>query len=269
MRHPLPFANAGERASSADPVAEAARRADMHALWRAVGALAPQQREALLLREFGGLSYSELAVALGVSVPAVESLLFRARARLRVELKAAAAALGGLLPRLVAGSGAAKVAGVTVAAGILTGGVVESEHRLTHHPVPAAPPHVVRVLPDLPPAPASPSARHAEQAVQRPRPVPVALEPSRRSPAPVPDSPRESEPSPASPDEERTPVVETDETSAATEPAQVSSEQQQPVDTSGSNDGSGDTTSSATTTTTATTTTEQDGGVDAVDSSGS
>jgi len=146
MRRPLPVADANSAVSSNDPVAEAARRADMAALWRAIGALAPQQREAMLLREFGGLSYDELAVALGVSVPAVESLLFRARTKLRVELKAIAAALGGLLPRLLAGGGAAKVAGMTAAAGIVTGGVVATD-RVPHTPPAPRPRHTLVVVP--------------------------------------------------------------------------------------------------------------------------
>jgi RNA polymerase sigma factor (sigma-70 family) len=146
MRRPLPVADADAAVSSSDPVLEATRRADMVAPWRAVGALAPQQRAAMLLREFGGLSYDELAVALGVSVPAVESLLFRARTKLRLELRAVAAALGGLLPRLLAGGGVAKVAGVTVAAGLLTGGVVATD-RVPHTPPVPQPEHAIVVRP--------------------------------------------------------------------------------------------------------------------------
>ena len=44
-----------------------------------VQTLPEQQRSALLMRELQGLSYEELASALGVSVPAVKSLLLRAR----------------------------------------------------------------------------------------------------------------------------------------------------------------------------------------------
>jgi RNA polymerase sigma factor (sigma-70 family) len=143
MRRPLPVADADTAVSSRDPVVEATRRADMAALWRAVGALAPQQRDAMLLREFGGLSYAELAVALGVSIPAVESLLFRARTKLRAELKTIAAALGGLLPRLLAGGGVAKVAGLTVATGIVTGGVVATDRVPHTPPAPRLPHHAL------------------------------------------------------------------------------------------------------------------------------
>jgi RNA polymerase sigma-70 factor (ECF subfamily) len=49
-----------------DPVAQAAAKADLEELWRAIGELPRQQRRALLLREFYGLTYAELAGALGV-----------------------------------------------------------------------------------------------------------------------------------------------------------------------------------------------------------
>lgn len=48
-------------------------------LTRALGSIPERQRRALLLREFQGLSYEEIASELGVSVAAVETLLFRAR----------------------------------------------------------------------------------------------------------------------------------------------------------------------------------------------
>jgi RNA polymerase sigma factor (sigma-70 family) len=65
--------------------------------------LRPAQREALVLREIGGRSYVEIAAAMDMSVPAVETLLFRARRALRVELdddapRTRGRVLGGLLP---------------------------------------------------------------------------------------------------------------------------------------------------------------------------
>ena len=45
----------------------------------AVAALPERQRTALLLNRFEGLSYEEVAEALGMRVPAVKSLLYRAR----------------------------------------------------------------------------------------------------------------------------------------------------------------------------------------------
>ncbi len=62
-----------------DPVDEAQRRDDLRRLVGDVGRLPEQQRSALLMREIDGLSYVELAGALDVTVPAVKSLLVRAR----------------------------------------------------------------------------------------------------------------------------------------------------------------------------------------------
>lgn len=50
--------------------------------------LKPSHRAVILLREFWGLNYAEIAEKLGVSHAAVETLLFRARRRLREELEA-------------------------------------------------------------------------------------------------------------------------------------------------------------------------------------
>jgi RNA polymerase sigma factor (sigma-70 family) len=62
-----------------DPMDEAVRREDLRQLVEDVRRLPEQQRSALLMREMDGLSYAELAEALGVSLPAVKSLLVRAR----------------------------------------------------------------------------------------------------------------------------------------------------------------------------------------------
>ena len=53
-----------------------------------VQTLPPPQRSVLLMRELQGLSYRELSDTLGISVPAVKSLLLRARTGL-VDLKVA------------------------------------------------------------------------------------------------------------------------------------------------------------------------------------
>jgi RNA polymerase sigma-70 factor (ECF subfamily) len=50
--------------------------------------LKPSHRAVIFLREFWGFSYEEIAEKLGVSHSAVETLLFRARRRLREELEA-------------------------------------------------------------------------------------------------------------------------------------------------------------------------------------
>jgi RNA polymerase sigma-70 factor (ECF subfamily) len=159
MREPLPTDQTDVPSTAADPLAEAIRRADLAALWRAIEALPLQQRDAILLREFGGLSYDELAVALAVSGPAVESLLFRARRRLRAQLRAAYAAVTGAawieaLARAFAGGSApvaAKVAALGVGAAAVSGGavvapqVLENHHRRAPAPVRSAPPRAQRV----------------------------------------------------------------------------------------------------------------------------
>lgn len=62
-----------------DPVEEAQRRDDLRQLVVDVANLPEQQRSALLMREIDGMAYADLAVALDVTVPAVKSLLVRAR----------------------------------------------------------------------------------------------------------------------------------------------------------------------------------------------
>src|SRR5919201_1181020 len=89
MREPLP--EAGREPERSDPTLRAAQAAKVKSLRLALARLPRRQRHAFLLREFSGLSYTELAVALGVSQPAVESLLFRARRQLRGFLRAAGA----------------------------------------------------------------------------------------------------------------------------------------------------------------------------------
>jgi len=95
MREPLPFDAELEPASdSTEQVV--VRREEIAALRGAMLVLPDQQRDAVVLREFYGLRYDEVGAALGVSRPAVESLLFRARRRLQAELGPLRLASGGL-----------------------------------------------------------------------------------------------------------------------------------------------------------------------------
>ena len=64
---------------SADPVARLEQRDALKRLIADVQRLPDQQRSALLMRELAGMTYADVAGALGVSVPAVKSLLVRAR----------------------------------------------------------------------------------------------------------------------------------------------------------------------------------------------
>ncbi|HWH92671.1 MAG TPA: RNA polymerase sigma factor [Baekduia sp.] len=82
LRRPAPAAEDIydiNRGVSFDLMAQAERREDLRRLIADVRALPEQQRSALLMREMEGLSYNELADALGVTVPAIKSLLVRAR----------------------------------------------------------------------------------------------------------------------------------------------------------------------------------------------
>lgn len=145
MREPLPTDELDAQSFGADPLTEAIRSADLAALWRAIAELPRPQRDALLLREFGGLSYEELAAALALTGPAVESLLFRARQGVRTRLQTAYAAVSGVgwieaLMRLAAGasSSAAPVAAKAVVvagvgAAVATGGVVVAPHIFDQH----------------------------------------------------------------------------------------------------------------------------------------
>jgi RNA polymerase sigma factor (sigma-70 family) len=67
------------RPPTQDPQAETVRREDLRRLVQDVQRLPEQQRSALLMRELDGLTYAELADALDTSVPAIKSLLVRAR----------------------------------------------------------------------------------------------------------------------------------------------------------------------------------------------
>jgi RNA polymerase sigma factor (sigma-70 family) len=82
-RHPV-----AELADHAHPVAEDAgaaveRRMGVRGLVSDVGALPATQRSALVLRELEGRSYADIADELDVTVPAVKSLLVRARQGLK------------------------------------------------------------------------------------------------------------------------------------------------------------------------------------------
>lgn len=75
-----------EKASAPD--ASLLDRELQEAVESAIGELPETQRMALVLRRYQDLSYEEIAEVLNQSVPAVKSLLFRARTELRERLKA-------------------------------------------------------------------------------------------------------------------------------------------------------------------------------------
>jgi RNA polymerase sigma-70 factor, ECF subfamily len=70
------------------PAAEAAAGELARAIDVALAELPEEQRTAMILRRYEEMPYEEIAVVLGSTVPAVKSLLFRARETLRVKLAA-------------------------------------------------------------------------------------------------------------------------------------------------------------------------------------
>ena len=123
-RPPTPLPLLDSDGGSDDPSRLADQRAEIEALCEALAELPPAQRHAVVLREFYGLSYREVAAALGVSGPAVESLLFKSRRRLQDRLRPIRAASSVLiLPLALRDSLAAAIPGFSAAAsGAASGG---------------------------------------------------------------------------------------------------------------------------------------------------
>lgn len=82
-RPPQQYADA-EAAGPGDELMKAELQAAVDA---AIAALPENQRMAIVLRRYEGLAYEEIAKVLKTSVPAVKSILFRARAELKERLK--------------------------------------------------------------------------------------------------------------------------------------------------------------------------------------
>jgi RNA polymerase sigma factor (sigma-70 family) len=76
-----------------EPVALDGERPSLDEVLTALAKLPFNQRAAIVMREVEDRSYAEIAEVLGVTVPAVEALLFRARGNLRERRKALAGAL--------------------------------------------------------------------------------------------------------------------------------------------------------------------------------
>jgi len=113
----------------------------------ALDRLDPRQREALLLREWRGLSYREVAVALQLSQSAAEALLFRARRSLARALDdtkrlRGALNLGNLLAshRAFFSGAAAKTAAIVACCGVTVAAEPALQRAVTHlvHPPRAA-----------------------------------------------------------------------------------------------------------------------------------
>lgn len=146
-------------AAEGGPERQAESKAEMAWLMTALGDLPERQREALVMREMGGLSYDEIAIGMDTTVPGVKQLINRARGtlseaadgsdirprRLRKELAAlvpvlpiavtsagvAAFGVAGNSAGVAAGAGgfsaASKVAAVVLTAAAIGGGVAGLE----------------------------------------------------------------------------------------------------------------------------------------------
>jgi RNA polymerase sigma-70 factor, ECF subfamily len=204
-----------------DVIATPERQEDLSIgeLTRALTGIPERQRRALLLREWKGLSYAEIGAQLGVSVAAVETLLFRARRSLAEELEqtgttrraGAFASLVSLLRWFVQGSAApVKIAAATATVAalavtpVVVGGHDQTPAQVSRLDVtaPAAirgtsmkhPPALHRTRPAAPPsAPAAPVTTPAVSAPAAPaspsadsasRPPVVTREPSAPAVAP-------------------------------------------------------------------------------------
>jgi RNA polymerase sigma factor (sigma-70 family) len=96
-----------------------AEQPDVEGVLRALGRLPFNQRAALVMRELEGRTYAEISDTIGVSVSAVETLIFRARKSLRMRASAlrslAAVPLPTSLTQFFEGGGGVLAGGGTVA----------------------------------------------------------------------------------------------------------------------------------------------------------
>jgi RNA polymerase sigma factor (sigma-70 family) len=143
---------------------------ELFGLDEALAGLPDQQRNAILLREWQGLSYREVATKLGVTQAAVETLIFRARrslanslekpvkARRRVMHSLNAGALLSSLKTLIVGNVAASVATAVAVAASATALTAATIQRGDDFPLHATPvPQVDK------PKPAAPHTRLADR----------------------------------------------------------------------------------------------------------
>jgi RNA polymerase sigma-70 factor (ECF subfamily) len=201
-----------ERLEASTPAAAGARD-DLHALEAALADLTDLQRRAIVLREWRGLSYQEIAAELELSQAAVETLIFRARRALATSLEEQEVEgsrtrtrlvrgldFGGLLAALkslLGGGGAAKLAatGLTVGAAVLAGSIPDVPKRAAAEPEAAPAARSVGAPAAVDPATA-PSVRAAAAAAEaRSAPKPAAAKTKRAEKR----KPQRSKPAPAKP----------------------------------------------------------------------
>jgi RNA polymerase sigma factor (sigma-70 family) len=179
------------------------RRDELIGLEDALARLPEQQRRAVLLRDWRGLSYEEVASQLGVSLANAETLIFRGRRELAALLQEQPSAtrrrlaslgnLGSLVSWAKAGFGGAAAASKLAAAaavvavtgaGIATGtGVIGSERPT------ATPPKTARVVPAsasaLTPRVSVPAAAPTRERPSVPRPAQASRPAPTRSATPI------------------------------------------------------------------------------------
>jgi len=107
-----------------EPVALEREQASLDEVLRALGRLSFNQRAALVMRELEGRSCREIGETLGLSVSAVEALLFRARRGLRLHRRALGALVNAPLPAKLAsslglGAGGTTAGGAAIGADLL------------------------------------------------------------------------------------------------------------------------------------------------------
>lgn len=85
---PAPEENVREPVSADSPAADAAASELAGGIERALEELPEEQRTAVVLRRYEEMPYEDIAEVLGTTVPAVKSLLFRARQTLKEKLAA-------------------------------------------------------------------------------------------------------------------------------------------------------------------------------------
>jgi len=178
-------------------------------LQEALAGMPATQRKAILLREWRGLSYREIAEEMDLSQAAVETLIFRARRALAKGLEAApqerrsrlarfrhaldAGSLLGALKALLAGGAAAKAVATGAAAATAVAVVATAPADVPRGPAPERTVPAVVSAPAVPvpadrvvPAAAAVAQRPAPTAVARVRaPAPRRAAPAAVAPAPV------------------------------------------------------------------------------------
>ena len=156
MREPLAEHGRNGRSEAPDALAALIAGEELRALSRSIEQLPAQQREALVLHEFCGLPYGEVAAAIGVSESAIGSLLFRARRSVRSAFRRGYAVLPlpeiwNACAQLLARGPAIKVAALpmvakvgcgAVAVGLSAGAVVAVDHEVGTQSRPRSVPRV-------------------------------------------------------------------------------------------------------------------------------